>query len=72
MSRQVYIRILAVSLICTVSACAPQRLMRQGRQAERAGQYHRAYDLYCQVAEKSPSSGAAAAAIARVAPQASR
>ncbi|MHC4093888.1 MAG: hypothetical protein ACYSVY_27060, partial [Planctomycetota bacterium] len=72
MSRQVYIRILAVSLICTVSACAPQRLMRQGRQAERAGQYHRAYDLYCQVAEKRPSSGAAAAAIARVAPQASR
>lgn len=52
--------------------CATGRLLRQGRQAERAGRAHTAYDYYCQAAQRRPSNGGIATSLARVAPAAAR
>jgi hypothetical protein len=61
-----------ILVICTASGCSASRTARRAQQNERAGRYHLAYDLYCQAAEKQPSSRSFAAGIARVAPGASR
>ncbi|MCP4250302.1 MAG: hypothetical protein GY778_24935 [bacterium] len=61
-----------VAALTLLGGCATGRLLRQGRQAERAGRAHVAYDYYCQAAERRPSNGGIAAKMARVAPAAAR
>lgn len=63
-----------ISLVSTlpglVAGCAGGFGGGQGRLAEQRGEYHRAYDLYCQEAQTNPQSRLLALAMDRVAPQA--
>ena len=64
---------IAVCLPAVGSAgCTTALRLREGRRAERAGDYPRAYVFYCRVAQERPSSRSVAAAIARVSPGAAR
>jgi len=67
----------AVAMILAASVgfmggCAGGKEYRAGWKAERRGEFHVAYDLYCKAAEKSPSNRVISAAVARVAPKAAR
>jgi len=64
---------IAVCLLAVGSAgCTTTLRLREGRRAEQAGDYPRAYVFYCRVAQERPSSRSVAAAIARVSPGAAR
>lgn len=59
----------SVVLVLT-SGCASGEFARPARLAEREGEFHTAYDLYCRAAQSSPDSGAIADGIRRTAPAA--
>ena len=67
----------SVIVLCVLAAlvaigpgCGLGKTYRIGREAEKRGTSHEAYDAYCRSANKHPGSGAVASGIRRTAPQA--
>jgi hypothetical protein len=59
-----------LALLAWLPGCLPVTEFSEARKAEQSGDYHRAYDIYCQAAADSPDNRLLTLAIERIAPRA--
>ncbi|MFQ5424538.1 MAG: hypothetical protein ACE5F9_11230 [Phycisphaerae bacterium] len=62
--------ITSLTLLLAVAGCGDGKAFVEGRDAEREGKVHVAYERYCRAAAEHPDSGAVAAALRRTIPRA--